>query len=64
MLLFARESPFIVDDAIVVNGIAIVAKAAEMALALRQLTGAVVSRRGSYAKASVQCIEEYLDGRW
>jgi hypothetical protein len=48
----------------VLNGIAVVAKAAEMALALRRLTGAVVSRRGTYAKASAACVEEYLARRW
>src|SRR5262252_1628551 len=64
MLLFARERPFIIDGALVLNGIAVVAKAAEMALALRRLTGAVVSRRGTYAKASAACVEEYLARRW
>jgi hypothetical protein len=48
----------------VLNGIAVVAKAAEMALALQRLTGSVVSRRGTYAKASAQCVEEYLRARW
>jgi Asp/Glu/hydantoin racemase len=64
MLLFARECPFVIDGALVLNGIAVVAKAAEMALALQRLTGAVVSRRGTYAKASPQCVEEYLGARW
>jgi allantoin racemase len=64
MLLFARERPFIVDGALVLNGIAVAVKAAEMALALRDLTGSVVSRRGTYAKASPACIEEYLASRW
>jgi allantoin racemase len=64
MLLFARECPFVIDDALVLNGIAVVAKAAEMALALHRLTGAVVSRRGTYAKASPQCVEEYIGTRW
>ena len=64
MLLFARECPFVIDGALVLNGIAVVAKAAEMALALQRLTGAVVSRRGTYAKASAQCVEEYLGARW
>ena len=64
MLLFARECPFVIDGALVLNGIAIAAKAAEMALALRRLTGAVVSRRGTYAKASAECIGEYLGTRW
>jgi Asp/Glu/hydantoin racemase len=64
MLLFARECPFLVDGALVLNGIAVVAKAAEMALALHRLTGSVVSRRGTYAKASAECIEEYRRTRW
>jgi Asp/Glu/hydantoin racemase len=64
MLLFARECPFVVDGALVLNGIAVAAKATEMALALRQLTGSVVSRRGTYAKASAACVEEYLRARW
>jgi allantoin racemase len=64
MLLFARERPFVVDGALVLNGIAVVVKATEMALALRQLNGSVVSRRGTYAKASPACVEEYLKARW
>jgi hypothetical protein len=64
MLLFARECPFVIDGALVLNGIAVAAKATEMALALHRLTGAVVSRRGTYAKASTACVEEYLRARW
>jgi allantoin racemase len=64
MLLFARECPFAIDGALVLNGIAVVVKATEMALALRELMGAVVSRRGTYAKASPACIDEYLGARW
>jgi Asp/Glu/hydantoin racemase len=64
MLLFARECPFVVDGALVLNGIAVAAKATEMALALSHLTGSVVSRRGTYAKASAVCVEEYLRERW
>src|SRR6266478_1152963 len=64
MMLFARERPFVIDGALVLNGIAVVAKAAEMALALHRLTGSVVSRRGTYAKASPECVEEYLRNRW
>ncbi len=64
MLLFARERPFIIDGALVLNGIAVAVKAAEMAQALRDLTGAVVSRRGTYAKASAACVEEYLRAHW
>src|SRR5215469_6908416 len=64
MLLFSRECPFVIDGALVLNGIAVVAKAAEMALALYRLTGSVVSRRGTYAKASDACIAEYMNSRW
>ena len=64
MLLFARERPFVIDGALVLNGIAVSVKAAEMALALHALTGSVVSRRGTYAKASAACVEEYLRSRW
>jgi hypothetical protein len=64
MLLFSREHPFLIDGALVLNGIAVVAKATEMAIALRRLTGAVVSRRGTYAKASEACVEEYRRSRW
>ncbi len=64
MLLFARERPFVIDGAPVLNGIAVAVKAAEMALALRDLTGSVVSRRGTYAKASAACVEEYLRAYW
>ncbi len=64
MLLFARERPFVIDGALVLNGIAVAVKATEMALALRRLMGAVVSRRGTYAKASAACVEEYLQARW
>src|SRR5580658_5912679 len=64
MLLFAREAPFIIDGALVLNGIAVAVKAAEMALSLKRLTGAAVSRRGTYAKASAACIEEYLHTPW
>jgi Asp/Glu/hydantoin racemase len=60
MLLFSREHPFLIDEAVVLNGIAVVAKAAEMAIALKRLTGAIVSRRGAYAKASALCVEEFL----
>ena len=64
MLLFSRECPLVIDGALVLNGIAVAVKAAEMALSLRQLTGAVISRRGRYAKASAACVDEYLRARW
>lgn len=59
MLLFARESPFVIDGAPVLNGIAVVAKAAEMALALKSITNVFVSRRSTYAKAPEAAISEF-----
>jgi allantoin racemase len=64
MLLFARETPLVIDGAPVLNGIVVAAKAAEMAIDLRRLTGMVVSRRGTYAKATPETVEEYLGARW
>jgi len=60
MLLFAREAPFLIDGVPVLNGIVVGAKAAEMALALRTITGVSISRRGTYAKAPPEAIREFL----
>jgi Asp/Glu/hydantoin racemase len=59
MLLFARETPFVINGAPVLNGIAVVAKAAETALALKSITKVVVSRRSTYAKAPPEAISEF-----
>ncbi len=63
MLLFARERPFVIDGAPVLNGIAVVAKAAEMVLALKDITKVFVSRRSTYAKAPPESIKEFLAWR-
>lgn len=60
MLLFARERPFVIDGAPVLNGIAVVAKAVEMALALKEITKVFVSRRATYAKAPRASVDEFL----
>jgi Asp/Glu/hydantoin racemase len=60
MMLFAHERPFLIDGAPVLNGIAVVAKAAEMALALKDISGVSISRRGTYAKAPAASITEFL----
>jgi hypothetical protein len=52
------------SGALVLNGIAVAAKAAEMTLALQSLTGEVVSHRGTYGRASLACVAEYLRARW
>lgn len=64
MLLFAREAGFEIDGAPVLNGIAVAAKAAEMALDLRRHGTSVVSRRGTYAKASPDAVREFMGSRW
>jgi Asp/Glu/hydantoin racemase len=58
-MLFAQERPFVIDGAPVLNGIAVVAKAAEMALALKDITGVSISRRGTYAKAAKASIDAF-----
>jgi Asp/Glu/hydantoin racemase len=64
MLLLARERGLVVDGAPVLCGIPVVAKAAEMALALQRLTGTVVSRRGAYAKVPPAGLDEFLSRGW
>jgi allantoin racemase len=61
MLLFAQQKEFMVDEAIVVNGIAVCVKATEMAISLKELTGNFISRRGSYKKATKETINEFID---
>jgi Asp/Glu/hydantoin racemase len=60
MLLLAEDAPLNVEGAMVLEGIATVAKAAEMAVALRRLTGLGTSRGGLYAKASAGAIADFL----
>ena len=60
MMLFANERPFLIDGAPVLPGIAVVAKAAEMALALRNIAQLSISRRATYAKAPQASIDELL----
>jgi len=60
MMLFANERPFLIDGAPVLQGIAVVAKAAEMALALKDISGVSISRRGTYAKAPPASIDEFV----
>jgi allantoin racemase len=62
MLLFAQQQPFLIEGAVVLEGIATVIKAAEMALALRGLTGVVASRRGLYSRAPEGAITDFLAG--
>jgi hypothetical protein len=60
MLLFAPEQPFLIDGALVLDGISTVSKAAEMAIALHRLTGVVASRRGLYSRAPDGAVADFL----
>lgn len=60
MLLFSGRQPFLIQGAVVLEGIVTVLKAAEMAVALHRATGVVASRRGLYARASDGAIADFL----
>jgi allantoin racemase len=60
MLLFSSVQPFLIGRVLVLEGIATVMKAAEMAVALHRLTGLPASRAGLYAKAPAGAIEDFL----
>ncbi len=59
MLLFAREPGF-TGRAVVLNGIAAVVGLAEAALKLHRQTGVAISRRGTFARAPREAVQEYL----
>ena len=60
MLLLARENNFTIHGAVVLNGIAVLAAMAEVALKVFRLTGAAVSRQGTFAKAPPEAVQEFL----
>jgi Asp/Glu/hydantoin racemase len=60
MMLFAHERDFTIGGAVVLSGIATIVALAEAALKLRRLTGVAVSRRGVYAKAPAEAVQEFL----
>jgi allantoin racemase len=64
MLLFAEMQPFLIGGAVVLEGIATVLRAAEMAVDLHRLTGVSASRSGLYALASEGAIADYLMPRY
>ena len=57
MMLFSGE----MDGAPVVNGITVIAKSAELAIKLRKLGGARVSRRSNFAKPPEKSLKEFLE---
>jgi Asp/Glu/hydantoin racemase len=62
MMLFGNEPGANIDGAPIVNGVTVVIKAAEMAVKLKRLGGAVVSRhpQSGFALPSAQALEEFL----
>jgi allantoin racemase len=63
MLLFAATQPFAIGGAVVLEGIATVLKAAEMAVALCRVTGTAASRGGLYGSAPAGAIADFLAPR-
>jgi allantoin racemase len=63
MLLFAEQQPFVIDGALVLEGIATVLKATEMAVAIHRATGAVAARSGLYRRAPAGAIADFLAAR-
>jgi allantoin racemase len=59
MLLLSQEQPFLIEGAVVLEGIATVVKATEMALSLHRLTGVVASRSGLYCRAPAGAIADF-----
>jgi hypothetical protein len=49
------------DGAPVVNGVTLIAKSAEMAIKLRRLGMAKVSRRSNYVKPPEKALKEFLE---
>lgn len=62
MLLFSMDQPFLIDGAVVLEGIATIVKAAEAAVDLHRITGTAAARSGLYALASDGAIEDFLGG--
>ena len=61
MLLFGAQHGAAIDGAPIVNGLTVLAKAAETAIKLRRLAGLSVSRRSNYAKPPAQALTEFLE---
>jgi len=63
MMLYGSEPGANLDGAPIVNGITLIAKAAETAVKLRRIAGmAAVSRRSNYAKPPEKALREFLEG--
>jgi len=61
MMLFGGAPGASIDGAPIVNGMTVIAKAAEMAVKLRQHGGIGVSRRSNFARAPEKALKEFLE---
>ena len=62
MMLYGSEHGANLDGAPIINGITLIAKAAETAIKLRRIAGmATVSRRSNYAKPPEKSLQEFLE---
>ena len=61
MLMFGTEQGANFEGAPIVNGLTVIAKAAEAAIKLRALGHGHVSRRSNYAKPPAQALTEFLE---
>ena len=62
MMLYGSQPGASLDGAPIINGITLIAKAAETAIKLRRIAGmAAVSRRSNYAKPPEKALREFLD---
>jgi Asp/Glu/hydantoin racemase len=61
MMLFGGTPGAIIDGAPIINGMSVIAKAAEMAVKLRRHGGIGVSRRSNFARAPEKALKEFLD---
>ena len=61
MMLFGGAKGANIDGAPIVNGMSVIAKAAEMAVKLRQHGGIAVSRRSNFARPPEKALKEFLE---
>lgn len=61
MMLFGGAPGAHIDGAPIVNGMAVIAKSAEMAVKLKRDAGIAVSRRSSYARPPEKALKEFME---
>jgi allantoin racemase len=61
MMLFGGAPGANIDGAPIVNGMTVIAKAAEMAVKLKRDAGIAVSRRSNFARAPEKALKEFLE---